>query len=72
LPSSYNIICFSSGHGIQYVQFLEITEGYINANWIFILVTQSGGAISWKTTKQNVVSWYTMEAKILVVNTSVS
>jgi len=46
LPYSDNIICVSSSYSIQYVQFLEIIERYINANRIFILVTQNGGAIS--------------------------
>jgi len=40
LPSSDNIICDSSSHEIEYVKFVEIIEGYTNANWILILVTQ--------------------------------
>jgi len=43
LTSSDNIIYVSSSHDIQYVQFIEIIEWYINANWIFIL-----GDIKWR------------------------
>jgi len=39
--SSSGIICVSSIYGIQYVQFIEIIEGYINVNWILIMVTQN-------------------------------
>jgi len=67
---------------VYYVKFLEIIEGYIITNWILIfgdtkstigcVFTLGGCAISWKCIKQNVVSRYTMEAKILVVNTIVA
>jgi len=64
LLSNENIICDSSSYGIQYVKFLEIIEGYVNVNWILILVTQKstigygyvltldGGALSWKHVKE--------------------
>ena len=36
------------------------------------VLTLGGGTISWKSAKQNFVSWYTMAPKILVVNNSVA
>jgi len=82
LPSCDNIMCDSSLCGIQCVKLLEIIEWYTNVNCILILTTQNqlfvlyfslgGGAISWKFSKQIVISWSTMEAEIFALDTAIA
>jgi len=46
---------------------LDIDSGDTKSPTSYYVLTLGGGTISWKSAKQNVVSWYTMGAKFLVV-----
>jgi len=67
-------------YGIQYTRYLRVLEGYYNANWISdadeIYVTSGyvfslgGGAVSWKSCKQTVLTRSTMEAELTGLDTT--
>jgi hypothetical protein len=70
-------MCYLKGtvsHGIHYTRYSRVLEGYCDANWIsdvdemyatsgyvFLL---SGGAVSWKSCKQTILTRSTMEAEL--------
>jgi hypothetical protein len=65
--------------GIHYTGYPTILEGYCDANWISgadeIYVTSGyvfslgGGAVSWKSWKQTILTRSTMEADIIALHT---
>ena len=67
-------------YGIHYTKFPAIIEGYSDANWISdsdetksttgYVFTLGGGAISWKSAKQSIISRSTMEAEIIALDTA--
>ena len=67
-------------YGIQYTGYPKVLEGYCDANWIsdadelhatsgyvFLL---GGGAVSWKSCKQTILTKSTMEAELIVLDTA--
>ena len=67
-------------YGIHYIGYPRVLEGYSDSNWIsdadeikatsgyvFIL---GGGAISWKSCKQTILTRSTMEAELTTLDTA--
>ena len=70
----------TASYGIHYVGYLKVLEGYSDANWItdadelkatsgytFMLV---GGAVSWKSCKQTIITRSTMEAELAALDSA--
>ena len=68
---------FTHDYGLHYTRYLAIREGYSDANWISNVkdskshssdvFTLGGGAISWKSSKQIVISKSTMEYEFIAL-----
>lgn len=62
---------------LHYSCFLEVVEGYCDANWVSdsdevsstsgFVFTLSGGAVSWKSRKQSCIAGFTMESKFFTL-----
>jgi len=67
-------------HGLHYTGFPSVLEGYSDANWISdademkattgYMFTLGGGAVSWKSCKQTILTRSTMEAELTALDTS--
>jgi hypothetical protein len=67
-------------YGLHYTGQPSVLEGYCDANWISdademksttgYVFTLGGGAISWKSCKQTILTRSTMEAKLTALDTS--
>jgi hypothetical protein len=67
-------------YGIHYSRDPKVLEGYSDANWIsdadelkatsVYVFTLGGGAVSWKSCKQTILTRSTMEAKLAALNTA--
>jgi hypothetical protein len=67
-------------YGIHFTGYPRVLEGYCDANWISDadeLYATSGyafllgsGAISWKSSKQTILTKFTMEAELTALNTT--
>ena len=68
-------------YGIHYTGYPRVLEGYSDSNWISdadeikatngYLFTLGGGAISWKSCKQTILTRSTMEAELIALDTLV-
>jgi hypothetical protein len=66
--------------GIHYSSDPKVLEGYSDANWISdanelkatsgYVFTLGGGAVSWKSCKQTILIWSTMEAELTTLDTA--
>jgi hypothetical protein len=66
--------------GIHYSSDPKVLEGYSDANWISdanelkatsgYVFTLGGGAVSWKSCKQTILIWSTMEAELATLDTA--
>ena len=69
-------------YGIHYTCFPAVIEGFSDANWNSdsdetkstsgYVFTLAGGAVSWKSAKQTIISRSTMEAEIIALDTATS
>jgi hypothetical protein len=67
-------------YGIHYSRDPKVLEGYSDANWIFdadelkvtngYVFTLGGGAVSWKSCKQTILTRSTMEAELAALDTA--
>ena len=65
-------------YGLSYERYPAVLEGYIDANWISskkaikstsgYVFTLAGAAVSWKSSKQTVITHSTMEAKFVALD----
>ncbi|KAK1684766.1 hypothetical protein QYE76_045614 [Lolium multiflorum] len=70
----------TASYGIHYTGYPRVLEGYSDANWISdadetkatsgYLFTLGGGAISWKSCKQTIITRSTMEAELTALDTA--
>lgn len=68
------------GYGIHYTGYPKVLEGYSDSNWISdvdelkatsgYVFTLGGGAVSWKSCKQTILTRSTMEAELSALDTS--
>jgi hypothetical protein len=66
--------------GIHYIGYPTVLEGYCDANWISdadeiyatsgYLFSLGGGAVSWKSCKQTILTRSTMEAELTTLDTA--
>ncbi|GKC60429.1 zinc finger, CCHC-type containing protein, partial [Tanacetum coccineum] len=71
-------IRYTREYGLHYTRYTAVIEGYSDANWISNIkdsrstsryaFTLGGGAISWKYSKQLVISRSTMESEFIALN----
>ena len=67
-------------YGLHYTGYPSVLEGYSDANWISdademkattgYMFTLGGGAVSWKSCKQTILTRSTMEAELTALDTS--
>ena len=67
-------------YGIHYIRYPRVPEGYSDSNWIFdadeikatsgYVFTLGGGAVSWKSCKQTILTRSTMEAELTALDTA--
>ena len=70
----------TSSFGIHYTGYPKVLEGYCDANWISdadelkatsgYTFTLGGGAVSWKSCKQTILTRSTMEAELAALDTA--
>jgi hypothetical protein len=70
----------TSNYGIHYFGNLKVVEGYSDSNWISdadeikvtsgYVFTLGGGAVSWKSCKQTILTRSTMEAELTTLDTT--
>jgi len=70
----------TSSFGIHYTGYPKVLEGYCDANWISdadelkatsgYAFTLGGGAVSWKSCKQTILTRSTMEAELAALDTA--
>ncbi|KAK1648856.1 hypothetical protein QYE76_066661 [Lolium multiflorum] len=70
----------TASYGIHYTGYPRVLEGYSDANWISdadetkatsgYLFTLGGGAVSWKSCKQTIITRSTMEAELTALDTA--
>ncbi|KAK1603315.1 hypothetical protein QYE76_018647, partial [Lolium multiflorum] len=70
----------TASYGIHYTGYPRVLEGYSDANWISdadetkatsgYLFTLGGGAVSWKSCKQTIITRSTMEAELTALDTT--
>jgi len=70
----------TASYGIHYIGYPKVLEGYSDANWISnadglkttsgYVFTLEGGAVSWKSYKQTIITKSTMEAKLTALDTA--
>jgi hypothetical protein len=64
-------------YGLHYTGYPDVLEGYSDANWISdaneikatsgYIFTIGGGAVSWRSRKQTILTKYTMEAELVAL-----
>ena len=69
---------FTRDYGLYYIRYPDVLEGYIDVNWIFNVKDSKsengygfilgGPVVSWKSSKQTVVSISTMESEFIVLD----
>jgi hypothetical protein len=77
------VLCYlkgTSSFGIHYTRYPKVLEGYYDANWISdadelkatsgYTFTLGGGAVSWKSCKQTILTRSTMEAELTALDTA--
>jgi hypothetical protein len=77
------VLCYLNGTmslGIHYTGYPTILEGYCDANWISdtdeiyatsgYVFSLGGGAVSWKSCKQTILTRSTMEAELTTLDTA--
>src|SRR3954468_4463866 len=77
------VLCYLKGtasYGIHYTGYPWVLEGYSDSNWISdaddikatigYLFTLGGGAVSWKSCKQTILTRSTMEAELTALDTA--
>jgi len=67
-------------YGIHYTGYTRVLEGYCDANWISdadeiyatsgYVFSLGGGAVSWKSCKQTILTRSTMEAELMALDTT--
>ena len=66
-------------YGIHYTGYPRVLEGYSDSNWISdakmkatsgYVFTLGGGAVSWKSCKQTIITRSTMEAELTALDTA--
>ena len=70
----------TTSYGIHYTRYLRVLEGYSDSNWISdadeikatsrYVFTLGGGAVSWKSCKQTILTRSTMEAELTALDTA--
>jgi hypothetical protein len=70
----------TSNYGIHYFGNLKVVEGYSDSNWISdadeikatsgYVFTLGGGAVSWKSCKQTILTRSTMKAELTILDTT--
>jgi hypothetical protein len=65
-------------YGIRYTRHPKVLEGYCDANWISdadelyamsgYVFLFGGGAVSWKSCKQTVITKFTMKSKLITLD----
>src|SRR5215216_6967403 len=70
----------SASYGIHYTRYPRVLEGYSDSNWISdadkikatsgYVFTLAGGAVSWKSCKQTILTRSNMEAELTVLDTT--
>ena len=70
----------TASYGIHYTGYPRVLEGYSDSNWISdadeikatsgYLFTLGGGAVSWKSCKQTILTRSTMEAELTALDTT--
>ena len=70
----------TAGYGIHYSGYPRVLEGYSDSNWISdadeikatsgYVFTLGGGAVSWKSCKQTILTRSTMEAELTALDTT--
>ena len=77
------VLCYLKGtanYGIHYTGHPKVLEGYSDSNWISdadeikatsgYVFTHGGGAVSWKSCKQTILTRSTMEAELTALDTA--
>jgi hypothetical protein len=69
-----------ASYGVHYSGYLRVLEGYSDSNWISdadetkatngYVFTLGGGAISWKSCKQTILTRSTMEVELTALDTA--
>ena len=69
---------YTQNYGLHYLKYPAVLEGYCDTNWISdtkdlkstsgYLFTLSGGAVSWKSSKQTCIARSTMESKFIALD----
>ena len=69
---------FTRDYGLYYTRYPAVLEGYSDAKWISnvkdskshsgYVFTLRGGVVSWKSSKQMVISRYTMEYEFIALD----
>ncbi|PHU15951.1 hypothetical protein BC332_17156 [Capsicum chinense] len=69
---------YTQDYALHYNKYPTVLEGYSDANWITgsnevkstsgNVFTTSGGAVSWKSSKQTCIAHYTMESKFIALD----
>jgi hypothetical protein len=69
-------------YGLHYTGYPNVLEGYSDANWISdaneikatsgYIFTIGGGAVSWRSRKQTILTKYTMEAELVALEMATS
>jgi hypothetical protein len=70
----------TASYRIHYASYSKVLEGYSDSNWIFdadeikatsgYMFTLGGGAVSWKSCKQTILTMSTMEAELTALDTA--
>jgi hypothetical protein len=70
----------TASYGVHYTGYPRVLEGYSDANWISdadeskatsgYVFTLGGGAVSWKSCKQTIITRSTMEAELTALDTA--
>ena len=70
----------TTSYGIHYTGYPRVLEGYSDSNWISdadeikatsgYVFTLGGGAVSWKSCKQTILTRSTMEAELTTLDTA--
>ncbi|CAM8953940.1 unnamed protein product [Rhodiola kirilowii] len=73
-----NYLRFTRSYGLHYTRYPEVIEGYTDASWISdiqdskatsgYVFTLGGAAVSWKSSKQTLITRSTMEAEFMALD----
>jgi hypothetical protein len=77
------VMCYLKGtvsYDIHYIRYPKVLEGYCDVNWISdadevhaisaYMFLVGGGAVSWKSCKQTILTRSTMKAKLTALDTA--